>query len=141
MRSRDRRGFSLLEILAVLGVLSILAAIAVPRYTELQDRTRVSTMKADLYHLRLLQEQYHGGEGSYAGNTAALSDAFRSSPDVSVEIVEADADGYLAVAVHAASRIQCVYTTVTGTAICAATDIRSSGSAAVSAVDSSLSAP
>lgn len=36
----DERGFTLLEIIAVIVIMSILAVVAVPKYFDLQDRAR-----------------------------------------------------------------------------------------------------
>ena len=45
---RDQRGFTLLEIIAVIVILSIIAVVAVPRYFDLQEEARNKTVKTGL---------------------------------------------------------------------------------------------
>jgi len=37
---KNQKGFTLMEIIAVLVILGILAAVAVPKYIDLQDESR-----------------------------------------------------------------------------------------------------
>ncbi len=40
--SNSEKGFTLIEIIAVLVILGILAAVAIPRFTNMQDQARIS---------------------------------------------------------------------------------------------------
>jgi len=41
---RNQQGFTLIEIIAVLVILGILAAVAIPKYNDLQDTARLKAM-------------------------------------------------------------------------------------------------
>jgi len=47
-RERNRRGFTLIEVLAILAILATLAAIAVPMYFEALDKAKVAKAIADI---------------------------------------------------------------------------------------------
>ncbi len=40
LKKRNQKGFTLIEIIAVLVILGILAAVAIPRYLDLQEESR-----------------------------------------------------------------------------------------------------
>lgn len=46
--SRNRRGFSLVELIAVVVVLGVLAAVAVPRFFDYSTKAKESSVKATL---------------------------------------------------------------------------------------------
>ncbi len=53
------RGFSLLELLVVLGIIAILVSIATVSYSSAQIRSRDSRRRADLGSMRDALEQYY----------------------------------------------------------------------------------
>ena len=48
MLLRNRRGFTLVELMVVVAVIGILAAIVVPMFANVQARTRIAKAQADL---------------------------------------------------------------------------------------------
>ena len=62
---RNKRGFTLVELMIVVAILGILASIAVPLYRGYIKTARKSEAKANLEAIRLLEEQYFADEGEY----------------------------------------------------------------------------
>jgi MSHA pilin protein MshA len=49
---RNEKGFTLIEIIAVLVILGILAAVAVPRYLDLMGQARISAAQAAIGEIK-----------------------------------------------------------------------------------------
>ena len=98
MRRHERQGFTLIELLIVVVIIGILAAIAIPKFTEVREKGFKAAMMADLKNLASQQELYHNDNYSY---TSVLADAeFIASSGVTVTVNEATGTGWSATAVH-----------------------------------------
>ena len=65
-------GFSLVEMMVVVGIVGILAAIAIPRYHSFLVQARRAEATSNLNHIAALQESYKAEHGSYYyGNAMA----------------------------------------------------------------------
>lgn len=53
------QGFSLVELMIVVGIIGILAALAIPRFQRFQAKARMAEAKNMLSHIFTLQEAYH----------------------------------------------------------------------------------
>ena len=94
----SRRGFTLVELVIVMVVVGILAAIAIPRYTEMQTRALQSMLVSDLKSVTASQELHRHRNLTY-GTTPTEIDAV-TSEDVTISIEEATSTGWSATATH-----------------------------------------
>jgi len=73
---KDRRGFTLVELLVVIVVLAVLAAIVLPKFTSSGKRSKEAALKSDLKLLRNAVNLFYTDTGAYP---KALSDLSATS--------------------------------------------------------------
>lgn len=77
--ARNRRGFTLIELVVVLLILAILAAMIVPRFISRTEDAKVAKAASDLASLRSALDQFRIDVGRYPTTEENL-DALRSAP-------------------------------------------------------------
>ena len=83
---KNRKGYTLIELMVVVAIIGILGAIAIPGYIGYRLRAERSVAWTDLQALRLLEEQFYAEINAYTGplnNTAdfaAALPAFQPDP-------------------------------------------------------------
>lgn len=85
------RGFTLTEVMVVMGVVAILAAIAIPAYSSFILKSHRDDAKTALATLQMAQEKYRGNNLSYA---TTLSD---------LGLTTASPSGYYTIAIQSAA--------------------------------------
>lgn len=63
--NRFRRGFTLVEILLVIGIVALLTAVALPNYLKAQTRSKTSQAKSDLRTTAVALESYRLDSTAY----------------------------------------------------------------------------
>lgn len=95
---RGHRGFTLIEIVTVLGVASVLSSIAWPSFQgSLQKARRAEAMLA-MAQVQIAQERWYANRGRYGSLEELRLPERTSAGHYQIAISEADAQGYVAVA-------------------------------------------
>lgn len=96
--SRNRSGFTLVELLIVVVVLGILVAIALPRYSNTRDKAKIAALRTDLRNAETAEETYYADNMVYADLAQLQAEGLLSlSPSTTMDLT-AGPDGYKAVA-------------------------------------------
>lgn len=72
LAKKKESGFSLVELMVVVGIIGILASLAMPKFTMFQAKARQAEAKGALSQLFTLQESYFSDNDTYTTDTAAL---------------------------------------------------------------------
>ncbi|OOE36636.1 hypothetical protein BZG04_06170 [Salinivibrio kushneri] len=62
---QKQKGFSLIELLVVIGIIGALTAIAIPQYQKYQDKAKVTAAIATLTNMRSVVEAYVMEKGEF----------------------------------------------------------------------------
>lgn len=72
IQSGNQRGFTLIELMIVLGIVAFLMVVALPAYQEQVLKTKRNIGKGELMELAARQEQFFVNNRQYASNLANL---------------------------------------------------------------------
>ena len=69
---KNKKGFTLIELMIVVAIIGILAAIAIPNFMTYQCKAKQSEAKSLLGAVRTAQEVYFAENSTYASSTSNL---------------------------------------------------------------------
>ena len=70
MRRKD--GFTLIELMVVMGLIVVLAGVGLTMYTNSQTRAREAVLSEDLFRMRDAIDQYYADKNRYPASLEAL---------------------------------------------------------------------
>ena len=93
------RGFTLIELMIVVGIMAILASIAIPSYSEYVRRSRITEAVSALSGMRVKMEQYFQDNRTYvgacAGGTVATLPSFDTTSNFAFDCPTLNATSYV----------------------------------------------
>ena len=96
MTTRNRAGFTLVEMLIVVAILGLLAAVAIPQFTSAKEDGRVAAMVSSLSILRTAVDSYWSQHDSFPGqkNSTEFRDQLCKTTNKAGEVGSGTGYGY-----------------------------------------------
>jgi len=85
---KNKKGFTLIELMIVVAIIGILAAIAIPNFMSYQCKAKQSEAKSNLGAIRTAQEVYFAEKGFYTDAIGDLAWAKKGTGNYSFSITD-----------------------------------------------------
>ena len=95
LRSRGRKGFTLVELAVVIIIIGVLAAFAVPRFLDSVERSKAAEAFNYMSAVRAAQERYQVRQGTYCDDLTKLDIQMPTPKYFTVGTPEAGTSGNL----------------------------------------------
>lgn len=73
-KMRNKKGFTLIELMIVVAIVGILAAIAIPAYIDYTIKTRITEVSVGFDALAQAASEYHASNGFFPASTYLIAD-------------------------------------------------------------------
>ncbi len=102
---RDRKGFTLIELMIVIMIIGILAAIAIPNFLQYRRKTYEASAKSYIKNAYTAAQSYFSVEydGVIAGPTDLAEHGYSSSEDIILNVVNGTQDDLIMTSKHTAA--------------------------------------
>lgn len=79
---KNKKGFTLVELVVVIAILGILAGIAIPRFMDATASARGAKIVADMRTIESAESMNYARNGAYAGLAALVTNGFLATAPV-----------------------------------------------------------
>lgn len=97
---KNRKGFTLVELVVVIAILGILAGLAIPRFMDATTNARGSRLVADLRTIESAESMYYAEKGEFATMDQLVNDGYLAvkpiPPIGAFKVAETNQDGNIA---------------------------------------------
>ncbi|MGM0393777.1 MAG: type IV pilin protein [Thermodesulfobacteriota bacterium] len=93
---KNKKGFTLIELMIVVAIIGILAAIAIPNFMNYQCKARQSEAKTNLGAIRVAQEAYLAENNTYASDIDSLGWETKGETEYTYSITSGDSTSFTA---------------------------------------------
>lgn len=98
---KNKKGFTLIELMIVVAIIGILAAIAIPNFMNYQCKARQSEAKSNLGAIRVAQETYMAEKNTYADAIGDIAWEAKGTTDYTYSITAGTSSAFTAQATAA----------------------------------------
>lgn len=100
---KNKKGFTLVELVVVIAILGILAGIAIPRFMDATATARGARLVADMRTIESAESMYYAQKGEYGDVTALKSAGLLAAdpvpPTGAYKVTESNKSGTIATSV------------------------------------------